>query len=68
MTDEKLTPQNEQANLDNSTLKPEEDDKPRLLVEGQNENITSPPPDIAAEHAAVARATLDLTMAIEDDS
>ncbi len=68
MTEEKFTPQNEQANLDNSTLKPEEDDKPRLLVEGQNENITSPPPDIAAEHAAVARATLDLTMGIEDDS
>lgn len=59
MTDEKLASQNEQANLDNATVNPEEDDKPRLLVEGQNENITSPPPDISEEHAAVARATLD---------
>jgi hypothetical protein len=43
-------------------------DKVMLRVEGQNENITTPPKEVQAEIAATARDLEDSTMGIEDES
>lgn len=43
-------------------------DKVLLRVEGQNENITTPPKEVEADVASTARDVDDLTMGIEDES
>ncbi|MBD1909119.1 MULTISPECIES: hypothetical protein [unclassified Leptolyngbya] len=43
-------------------------DKVLLRVEGQNENITAPPPDVEEGIAETARAIGDTIMGIEDAS
>lgn len=43
-------------------------DKVLLRVEGQNENITTPPKEVQADIAATAQDIEDVTMGIEDAS
>jgi len=43
-------------------------DKEMLRVEGQNENIKTPPQEVQAAIAATARDTKDILISIEDES
>lgn len=43
-------------------------DKVMLRVEGQNQNIKTPPPEIQADIAATAADVEDLIMGIEDEA
>lgn len=58
----------EENTAGDSTLNEKAADRVRLHVEGQNENITTPPETLQADIAATARDVGDLTMGIEDES
>lgn len=73
MSNQKQSPNNpfesEEENTAGDSIEEEKvADKVRLNVEGQNENITTPPESLQADIAATARDLGNLTMGIEDES
>lgn len=73
MSNQNQTPQNFQAQPEGTTevdpkLSEVAVDEMILRVEGQNENITTPPKEVQADIAATARDLEDSILEIEDGS